>query len=121
MKKTLYSTLLSVFLTLSLSPVVHASERGNILYEGYTDEGIYYYVSAGDTAGAQNVQTYSPSYYQYVERQIYFDGIVTPPQTMYFDEYIHGYRYAGNLTLYSISCQNNRTLAEYHGKLYIRG
>ena len=121
MNKLLYAVLLSISLFLSLPQVAQASQTRHILYEGYTDEGVHYTVYAENDTKSQSVQTYSPSYYQYVERQIYFDGIVTPPQTMYFDEYIHGYRYAGSLTLYSISCQNNRTLAEYHGKLYIIG
>ena len=121
MNKLLYAVLLSICLFLSLPQVAQASQMRHILYEGYTDEGIHYTVYAKEFSQDRSTQTFATNYYQYVERQIYFDGIVTPPQTMYFDEYIHGYRYAGNLTLYSISCQNNRTLAEYHGKLYIIG
>ena len=121
MKKLLYAVLLSISLFLALPQMAQASQTGHILYEGYTDEGIHYTVYAKEFSQDRSTQTFATNYYQYVERIVYYDDYVTPPRTKHFAEYIHGHLYEGDLTLFNITQTQNRTLAEYHGKLYIRG
>ena len=107
--KQCYRLILAGVFALFLSVPVHA-ETGQLPFirSGYTKDGIYYEIH-----GEALAQYRSAS--QEITRQVAYEGIVNPPQQLYWKETIHGITYAGTLQLNNLIYANNQTIAYYSG------
>ena len=104
--------LMTFILTVSLSIVAHAQGDEDYLRNGYTSEGIYYEVF-GEQINPNIKGIIS------VERQIIYNGKITPTSTLEWKEEIDGVSYSGTLKLvfYTYNTTQNTTIAWYSGTL----
>lgn len=107
--KQFYSFILTVILSLFLSiPVYAETDQFSFIRSGYTEEGIYY-----EVYGEALTQYRSIS--QDITRQVTYEGKITPPYQLYWEETIHGITYTGTLQLKKLVYMNNQTIASYSG------
>lgn len=112
MKKLLRTILLIISIIIIIPLTVYAQDDGSLLMSGYTTDGIFYEVFGEElTLNARgNIS---------VDRQIVYNGKVTPPATLVWVEEISGVTYSGTLKLkfYTYSVEENKTTACYTGVL----
>lgn len=101
---------LTLLLSLALPVSVQAGTQNNTLIStGYTESGIYYEIYGDSVSVQQNSSGF------YVTKTVVYDGEVTPPLTISWQEYINGLSYTGILHLSSstYSPKTNKTTAAY--------
>lgn len=109
--KQFYSLILTAILALFLSVPVHAeTDQLPFIKSGHTEDGIYYEVHGEALTQFRSIS-------QKVTRQVTYEGIVKPPQQLYWEETIHGIKYTGNLYLTDSVYMKDQTVAYYSGTL----
>lgn len=107
--KRFYSLVLTITLALSLSLPVHAeTDQLPFIKSGYTEEGIYYEVHGEALSQYRSIS-------QTVTRQVTYEGDVTPPKQLLWEETIHGITYTGTLQLTTSIYTKGQTIASYRG------
>lgn len=85
--------------------------RGQLLYSGYTEDGISYEVY-GLPVLTRAVDTVT------VERTVVYTGMVNPSRTLNWEEKIDGVFYVGTLSLTQTKYLSGKTTAIYTGTLH---
>lgn len=81
----------------------------------YTEAEIYYEAITLDTFSVISLKN---SDMMNVTKQITYDGIISPPSSISWEEKIDGITYSGTLYLQSFYQQQSKTVATYKGTLY---
>ena len=111
--KKLFSTIL-IILSVCISTAIpsYASNSNTLVGSGYTNEGIYFEVYCiNDETFLSRAASIT------VTREIIYEGIISPPAQLDWNETISGINYSGTLKIQSFRYSNEKTIATYKGIL----
>lgn len=97
-----------------VSSGMNMNVNGDIVDEGYTEDGIYYI--AYKVYDSANAQVNGAAYQVTIKYQ--YAGIVQPAQSKYYKEKKNGEYYAGTIYLSGVTTSSGNTVATYRGTLY---